>query len=408
MRRAEGGAFHARAFCASVRVKAPTKHKREIYIAGGQETIMAHIVNLFGYHTITFDTQGGAPVKPMHKKRSQLVIMPKAEKPGCLFGGWYFDKACTRPAVISTMPRENVKVYAKWNVPLPFTPEAEKRPQVFLPAEAASVPHPKSFLKQLKEGSNANKETFTELCGYMLGFRGVRVRYTRREALFRHKKQELLRAIVRGNTLRIYFNLDPDAYEQATYHHRRTEKRWAVKTPFELVVRSNRSRKYAMRLAEDVMRKAEIEPKRSYTPLDYRTYVLARGGNALTKAGKGELIVERINVQDVGVLTDGEARSMAEIKRVPPQEGESKIVSVSVSTLSEHFADGVRVNLASLRRKNLVAEDATGFRVVGKNTLERSLVVTANAFNANALKMILLTGGRAIVLQEDESLAPKE
>lgn len=374
----------------------------------GQETIMAHIVNLFGYHTITFDTQGGAPVKPMHKKRSQLVIMPKAEKPGCLFGGWYFDKACTRPAVISTMPRENVKVYAKWNVPLPFTPEAEKRPQVFLPAEAASVPHPKSFLKQLKEGSNANKETFTELCGYMLGFRGVRVRYTRREALFRHKKQELLRAIVRGNTLRIYFNLDPDAYEQATYHHRRTEKKWAVKTPFELVVRSNRSRKYAMRLAEDVMRKAEIEPKRSYTPLDYRTYVLARGGNALTKAGKGELIVERINVQDVGVLTDGEARSMAEIKRVPPQEGESKIVSVSVSTLSEHFADGVRVNLASLRRKNLVAEDATGFRVVGKNTLERSLVVTANAFNANALKMILLTGGRAIILQEDESLAPKE
>lgn len=374
----------------------------------GQKTIMAHIVNLFGYHTITFDTQGGAPVKPMHKKRSQLVIMPKAEKPGCLFGGWYFDKACTRPAVISTMPRENVKVYAKWNVPLPFTPEAEKRPQVFLPAEAASVPHPKSFLKQLKEGSNANKETFTELCGYMLGFRGVRVRYTRREALFRHKKQELLRAIVRGNTLRIYFNLDPDAYEQATYHHRRTEKKWAVKTPFELVVRSNRSRKYAMRLAEDVMRKAEIEPKRSYTPLDYRTYVLARGGNALTKAGKGELIVERINVQDVGVLTDGEARSMAEIKRVPPQEGESKIVSVSVSTLSEHFADGVRVNLAALRRKNLVAEDATGFRVVGKNTLERSLVVTANAFNANALKMILLTGGRAIVLQEDESLAPKE
>lgn len=68
----------------------------------------------------------------------------------------------------------------------------------------------------------------------------------------------------------------------------------------------------------------------------------------------------------------------------------------------------MRVNLTALRRKNLVAEDATGFRVVGKNTLERSLVVTANAFNANALKMILLTGGRAIVLQEDESLAPKE
>ena len=339
---------------------------------------MAHIVNLFGYHTITFDTQGGAPVKPLHRRRSQLVIMPKAEKPGCIFGGWFFDKACTRPALISTMPRENVKVYAKWNVPLPFTPEAEKRPQVFLPAEAASVPHPKSFLKALKEGSNANKVTFTRLCGYLLGFRGVRVRYTRREALFRRGKEELVRF---------------------------TEKKWAQQTPLELVVRSDRSRRYAALFAEETARKAELLPKRSYKPLGYGTYVLARGGNALTKAGREEMLVERINVQDIGVLSDDEARAMAEVKLVPPQEGEEKIVSVALSTLSEHFPDGVHVNLSSLKRKKLVAEDATGFRVVGKNTLERSLVITANAFNLSALKMILLTGGRAIVLKERDPAA---
>ncbi len=366
---------------------------------------MANIVNLFGYHTIYFDTQGGAPVKPMHKRRSQLVIMPKAEKPGCIFGGWFFDKACTRPALISTMPRENVRVYAKWNIPIPFSPEAEKRPQVFLPAEAESVPHPKSFLKSLKEGSNANKATFTQLCGFMLGYRGVRVRYTRREALFRFKKQELLRVTVRGNALRIYFMPDPDTYDSGKYHHRRTQKKWAEKTPLELNVRSDRSRRYAMFFAEETVRIAQLQKKAKYTPLGYETYVLARGGNALTKAGKVDLLTERINVQDVGVLTDGEARAMAEIKRVPPQEGDAKIVSVAVSTLSEHFPDGVRVNLAVLKRKKLVAEDATGFRVVGKNTLERSLVVTANAFNASAIKMILLTGGRVIILQEDETLS---
>ena len=42
---------------------------------------------------------------------------------------------------------------------------------------------------------------------------------------------------------------------------------------------------------------------------------------------------------------------------------------------------------------------------MGKNTLERSLIVTANAFNLSALKMILLTGGRAIALKEDDSLS---
>ena len=366
---------------------------------------MANIVNLFGYHTIYFDTQGGAPVKPLHKRRSQLVIMPKAEKPGCIFGGWFFDKECTRPALISTMPRENVKVYAKWNIPIPFSPEAESRPQIFLPAEAESLPHPKSFFKSLKEGSNANKATFTELCALMSEYKGVRVRYTRREALFYLKKQELMRVTVSGNVLRIYFMPDPDSYEQKIYHHRRTQKKWAQNTPLELTVRSNRGRKYAMFFAQEALRLAGAEKKKNYAPLDYETYVLARGGNALTKAGRSKLLSERINVQDVGVLSDAEAREMAEIRKIPPQDKTPKIVSVAVSTLSEHFPDGARVNLAALKRKKLVADDATGFRVLGKNTLERSLVVAADAFNANALKMILLTGGSPVILQEDASLA---
>lgn len=368
---------------------------------------MANIVNLFGYHTITFDAQGGEPVKPIHKRRSQLVIMPKAVRAGYVFGGWFFDKECTRPALISTMPRENVKVYARWNVILPFTAEEEKKPQFFLPAEATSVPHPKSFIKQLKEGANVNKSTYTSLCGYLLGYRGVRVRYTRREALFRFGKTELVRVIVRGNALRIYYALNPDEFEQKTFHHRTAEKKWAEATPLELIVRSNRSRKYAQMFAEKVVQKFALEPKRNYKFLDYQTYVLALGGNKLTKAGQSALIAERINVQDVGVLSDADARSMQEVKKVAPTEGDEKIVTVSISTLSEHFPDGVRVNLAVLKRKKLIPEDATGFRVVGKNTLERSLIVTANAFNASALKMILLTGGRAIVLEEDDSLTPE-
>ena len=173
----------------------------------------------------------------------------------------------------------------------------------------------------------------------------------------------------------------------------------------QLTVRSNRSRKYAMKFAQEIVSAMQLQPRRNYTPLDYQTYVLARGGNALTKAGRSELIVEKINVQDVGVLSDADARAMQETKLVPPTDGDEKIVTVAISTLSEHFPDGVRVNLAALKRKKLIAEDATGFRVVGKNTLERSLIVTANAFNLSALKMILLTGGRAIALKEDDSLS---
>ena len=377
------------------------------------------IVWVAGYHTIRFETCGGKPVKTIVRRRSQLVIMPTTTKEGSVFGGWYFDKACTRPAVIATMPRESVTVYAKWNVIVSGVP-AYPMQDAFRPEGAAAAPmalpghtppKPKSFLKQLKASSNFNKSVMEELCIYFYGFAGVRVRFTRREALFKSRQGELLRAQLSGNTLKLFYALEPEAYDANIYHHKRSDKKWAKETPFLLTVRSARSRKYAARLAEEVAAQKGLKRKKQYEPADYRTYILAQGGNALTRAGKAELIAERINVQDAGVLSDREAREMLEYKTIAPLPEGGKVEVVNIGTLSEHFADGTRVDLNALKRKKLVDEDAVAYRVVGKNTLERSLCVIANGFNAGAVKMLLLTGGRAVLLkeaQEEPSAAPQE
>lgn len=355
-------------------------------------------MNLFGYYTISFETNGGEPVKAIHKRRSELVIMPKTKREGYIFGGWFFDKACTRMAVISTMPREDVRVYAKWNKPIPFM--AEEKPQILLPAEAESLPHPRSFLTRLKAGSQLNKTTFTQLCGVLMGYRRVRVRYTKREALFRFGKVELVRVLVRGESLRTYFRLDPAAFDEKIYHHRTSDKNWAKQTPLELNVRSLRSRKYALQLATRVAELLGLQPKAKYAPPAYEECVLARGGNKLTKAGKTQLIAERIHAHDTAVLTDAEAKEMLEYKLVDTLADPTKLVAVTTATISERFADGTNVNLNALKRKGLVAPEAVGFRLVGKGVLERSIVVTADAFNTAAIKMLLLTGGRAIQLKE--------
>ena len=113
-------------------------------------------------------------------------------------------------------------------------------------------------------------------------------------------------------------------------------------------------------------------------------------------------------MQDVGVLSDDEAAAMTETKYVAPRPEGAKIELINIGTLSDNFADGARVDLNMLKRKKLADADADGFRVIGKNTLERSLTVAADGYNSSAVKMILLTGGRVIRLQEKKEAEPTD
>ena len=382
-------------------------------LIGAVVIIAALLVALYfaGNHKIRFDSCGGRPVKALHARRSRLVIMPSTYRDGYIFGGWYFDKACTMPAVISTMPRQSVKVYARWDKEKPDIPLLESAATLSLPAPlyaSKSAARPKSFLKQLKASSNFNKETFTEVCACILGYKGVRVKYGRREALIRMRGAALIRATLSGNTLKLYYALKPEEYDKNIYHHKFSKVKRMTDTPLELAVRSLRTRKYAVKLADDAARSKGLQLKAKYVLLDYNTLVLARGGNALTKAGKSAMIVPSVNVQDVGVLSDDEAAAMTETKYVAPRPEGAKIELINIGTLSDNFADGARVDLNMLKRKKLADADADGFRVIGKNTLERSLTVAADGYNSSAVKMILLTGGRVIRLQEKKEAEPTD
>ncbi len=69
---------------------------------------------------------------------------------------------------------------------------------------------------------------------------------------------------------------------------------------------------------------------------------------------------------------------------------------INVDTLSQKFADGDHVNLHALKAKKLIAANADYVKVLGRGTLDKHLYVEAHAFSADAVKMIVLTGGHAI------------
>jgi uncharacterized repeat protein (TIGR02543 family) len=68
-------------------------------------------------YTITFESNGGTPVDPITGPAGSAVTRPSdPTKVGHTFNDWYADVNLTTVYQFTTMPSENITVYAKWDV----------------------------------------------------------------------------------------------------------------------------------------------------------------------------------------------------------------------------------------------------------------------------------------------------
>lgn len=66
-------------------------------------------------HTITFDTKGGSDIEPVSYPVGSVIAKPAdPTKPGYTFDGWYSDPDLTQVFSFTTMPDEDITIYAKW------------------------------------------------------------------------------------------------------------------------------------------------------------------------------------------------------------------------------------------------------------------------------------------------------
>lgn len=75
-------------------------------------TLVAHW--LVNQYTITFNSNGGSTVSPITQEFGSVVTAPTTTKLGHTFDGWYSNIGLTNPYTFSTMPNQNLTVYAKW------------------------------------------------------------------------------------------------------------------------------------------------------------------------------------------------------------------------------------------------------------------------------------------------------
>ena len=135
----------------------------------------------------------------------------------------------------------------------------------------------------------------------------------------------------------------------------------------------------------------------------------------LTDAQKGNTVVteeyvpeEVVHVDHVSVseadelMSDVQAVHMIEVVAVN-YAASGKMGSVNVGALNEHYEAGEKVDIESLKEKKLIDADCKRVKILADGDLDKVLVVEANSFSLQAIKMITLTGGHALKIQNEDA-----
>lgn len=75
-----------------------------------------------------------------------------------------------------------------------------------------------------------------------------------------------------------------------------------------------------------------------------------------------------------------------------------KMAVVNIGVLNAQYKDGDNVDIATLKEKGIIPPSTIGIKILASGVLDKALSVTANDFSVDAVKMLILTGGRATKL----------
>jgi predicted transport protein len=257
---------------------------------------------------------------------------------------------------------------------------------------------PSNFRVRLKASSDKCKTFYTELKNGLNSYKGFTFRMSGRlEKVNYHGETILMIGVVR-KALKLWLALDPNAYDFERYHQKDvSDKKRYEHVPMQVRIGSARALKRAEELLDRLLENHQAESKLRYKPKNLQELAYTLKLNKLVKEKRNPLLCQSIHVHDADVLTDEDADRYLELRERAPIEDENFAV-VSLDTLEKEFLDGNKVTLDRLKKKGLVPEECNGYYLTAGKRLSKPLYVIADDMSPSAVKMIVLTGGRAIKL----------
>ena len=275
----------------------------------------------------------------------------------------------------------------------------------------------RSFIARLILADGVLKERYVRLADELLGYKKMRSRISWAYATFACGRCVVARVAIKGKTLCLYLALDPAAYtgsKRGVSDVSGIKKYSAV--PTRIKVRSERGVSFASRLISltaggmSLSRGDKAGLRAEDYPYEPFESLLARGLIRLrTKGGvkleEGDTLRwagferrERISAAEVrGISLPKEA-----VRTVPARGKENKRARqsrkgiVNIDTLSDNFSAGDTIDISAMKAKGLIAANETSVKVLARGVLDKPLTVIADDYSLDAIKMISLTGGKAL------------
>lgn len=291
------------------------------------------------------------------------------------------------------------------------------------------VRYDKSYTARLIQTSDKNKSYYSELKNELLRYRRVRSRISWKQESFRKGRDLKAKMEIRGKTLCLYLALDPAKFEDSKYIvEDASDVKRNLDVPCKYRIKNDRRLRYAKELiamvfegTDAVYKETEIVdyakdfPYEETQPLLERELIkLIRVREDGTEEPVEEVLeevapAEEIVIPEAHEVTAAEAvkEMKDEVARLLVRESgnvslRGKQTIVNVDTLGEYFNEGETVTLDDMRERiPFLNKSATWVKVLARGRLSKALVVEADDFSLDAIKMIVLAGGTVYRKREE-------
>lgn len=364
--------------------------------------------------------------QPRPPKGEKPVAKPKAVEEPVEESTEFADESVDEPELIEVVPAvayEQDDEDEEENEPETEDEEVEKG-YMELNGKQVRVIYRKSFLARLIQSSDEAKERYAYLTNLILSY-GAHGRLSWNYHSFNTGRNQLFKLSVRGKTLCLYMAYDPAEEFEEKYKVEISEAKKYAKIPCFIRIKSSRKVKYAEELIENLcarygLTRGEdvVAVRASDYPYDTTENLIKRElikftvvegvlqeDSELVQASVAYLMREKVTAEEAhDLLTDKTAKDLVKKVERPVAVAKPKArtkrggrrYAVNVDTLSDSFAAGDTVDLNALKGKGIVPKSEKAIKILARGTLDKPLTVIADDYSADAVKMIVLTGGTAL------------
>lgn len=240
------------------------------------------------------------------------------------------------------------------------------------------------------------KEYYNEIKNYLTMYR-AKGRFSARCETFRYKGL-VAKVALGGKSLKVFLALDPSIIDENPKYHLKdfSEKKQYQEVPVMIKVRSPRSLKYFKELVDIMMANRGVKPKRNFEPSDYMPSLIPNGEAILASLGMSTYYLQdTMNVKGIPDEMPDDLEDFIPMIAGDPLDEEEIEANVYLDTLCQHFEEGSEITIDVLKSMHIVTRGNV-IHIKARGTLDRKLIIYAEYFDADALKMLMCTNCTAI------------